>query len=308
MKLDCPMLSAPAALGAMALAVALLSGCGGGGGGATGPAPEATFTIVAAGDIGECGDQPAAKSEAARTAALVTPQDALVLTLGDTTYPVGAPAEFTDCFHPTWGAFKDRIRPAVGNHEYYTPGAEGYFGYFGALAGPDRRGYYSFDYGGWHFISLNSNIDASPQSAQYLWLAADLASSGAALCSIAYWHYPVFSSGPHGNIAQMRAIFDALQAAGVDVVLVGHDHIYERFAAQNGDGTANPAHGIREFVVGTGGAELFVLGPAKPNSEVRDDASHGVLRLTLGASGYRWEFRPVGGGPARDAGSDSCHR
>ena len=150
----------------------------------------------------------------------------------------------------------------MGNHEYYTPGAEGYFSYFGAQAGPDRRGYYSFDHGGWHFISLNSNIDASPGSAQYQWLAADLASFGATLCTIAYWHYPVFSSGQHGNVPHMAKVFEALQAAGVDIVLSGHDHVYERFAPQNADGVADPARGIREFVVGTGGAEHYRAGGA----------------------------------------------
>ena len=243
---------------AVLLLVMGVAGCGGGGGnGDSPPPPETTLTVVAAGDIADCGNGTAAASMAARTAALVTPQDALVLTLGDTTYPVGAPAEFTDCFHPTWGAFKDRIRPSIGNHEYFTPGAEGYFSYFGAQAGPERRGYYSFDVGGWHFISLNSNIDAAPGSPQYLWLAADIASSRATSCTIAYWHYPVFSSGQHGGDARMAKVFDALQAGGVDIVLSGHDHIYERFAPQNADGVADAARGIRAFVVGTGGAELY---------------------------------------------------
>ena len=144
----------------------------------------------------QCSAAPAAASAAARTAALVTPEDALVLTLGDHAYDNGTPAEFANCFHPTWGAFKDRIRPSPGNHDYNTPGAEGYFGYFGAQAGPDRRGYYSFDYGGWHFISLNSLVDVSAQSR-----AVPLAQGGPravqrdSLCTIAYWHYPAFNSG-----------------------------------------------------------------------------------------------------------------
>jgi hypothetical protein len=237
----------------------------------------------------------------------VKPEDVFALTLGDTTYPVGAPTEFTDCFHPTWGAFKSRIRPAPGNHEYYTTGADGYFGYFGTLAGPDRRGYYSFDHGGWHFVSLNSNVDASPASPQYQWLASDLAASKGALCTIAYWHYPLFSSGPHGNVDQMASVYDALQKAGVDIVLVGHDHIYERFAPQTASGTADPARGIREFVVGVGGAELFKLQATRPNSEFRDDTTHGILRLTLGTQGYGWQFLPVGGGAVRDSGTGTCH-
>jgi hypothetical protein len=298
-----------AASAAVLLVVVGVAGCGGGSGeGGSPPPPETAMTIVAAGDIADCGDGTAAASMAARTSALVTPLDALVLTLGDTTYPVGAPTEFARCFHPTWGAFKDRIRPSIGNHEYLTPGAEGYFGYFGAQAGPERRGYYSFDIGGWHFISLNSNIDAAPGSPQYLWLAADIASSRSTSCTIAYWHTPVFSSGQHGGDARMAKVFDALHAGGVDIVLSGHDHIYERFAPQNADGVADAARGIRAFVVGTGGAELYALATPLPNSEWRDNTTHGILRLTLGKDSYSWQFMPVGGGAPRDAGRDDCHR
>ncbi len=278
--------------------------------GVIGCAPSATpVTIVAAGDIAQCFNTPAATSAAAKTAALVTPQDALALTLGDNTYDYGRPEEFTDCFHPTWGAFKDRIRPAIGNHEYGTPGADGYFGYFGAQAGSDRSGYYSFDFGGWHFISLNSMIDTSPQSEQYLWLAADLANSRDTLCTIAYWHYPMYSSGVrHGSYPKMAKFFEALHAAGVDIVLSGDEHFYERFAPQNAAGTLDRARGIRQFVVGTGGAGLYAMGSPLPNSEVRDNSTHGVLRLTLEQGSYSWQFMPVGGGPARDTGVDGCHR
>jgi 3',5'-cyclic AMP phosphodiesterase CpdA len=291
--------------------LALVAGCGGGGGGGSGgnvSTPDPTFSVAVAGDIGQCNGAPPAGTAVARTAELVGAQDALVLTLGDTTYPVGAPVEFTDCFHPTWGAFKERIRPAPGNHEYMTAGAEGYFGYFGAQAGPQRRGYYSFDHGGWHFISLNSNVDAAPGSPQYQWLAADLAASRDALCTIAYWHYPLTSSGEYGNIPVMAKAYDALHAAGVDIVLSGHVHIYERFAPQAADGTADPQRGIRNFVVGTGGAALYPLGTIHPNSEVRDNTTHGILRLTLGRDAYEWAFVPVGGGPPRDGGRASCHR
>ena len=308
----------PVAVAGIVLAGVLLAGCGGGGGGgAPGggggvgeavPLPETTFTVVAAGDIAECGGA-AAASAAARTAALVTPQDALVLTLGDNSYPDGTASEYTDCFHPTWGAFKDRIRPGIGNHEYATPGAEGYFGYFGAQAGPDRRGYYSFDYGGWHFISLNSVVDTSPGSAQYLWLTADLGKSRDAQCTIAYWHFPAFSSGEtHGSYAKMVPFFEAMYEAGVDIVLAGDDHFYERFAPQNGAGVADAARGVRQFVVGTGGASLYKFGTPLPNSEVRIGTTWGILRLTLGEGRYSWQFVPVGGGAPLDAGSGTCHR
>ncbi len=268
----------------------------------------APVTIVAAGDIAQCFGAPAATSAAARTATLVTAQDGLVLTLGDHAYENGTPAEFANCFDPTWGAFKGRIQPTPGNHDYYTPGADGYFSYFGPRAGPDRRGYYSFDYGGWHFISLDSLIDVTDQSAQYLWLKADLANSNS-LCTIAYWHYPAFNSGGiYGSIIAMRTFFDALYTAGVELVLSGHEHIYERFAPQKADGTADFARGVRQFVIGTGGHELNPLGPPLPNSEFRYNTNWGVLRLTLGEGNYSWQFMPVGGGLPLDAGTGTCHR
>ena len=271
--------------------------------------PPNSFTIVAAGDIAQCAGRPAATSAAARTAALVAPGDALVLTLGDNAYDTASTSEFADCFQPTWGAFKDRIRPGIGNHEYGTPDAEGYFGYFGAQAGPDRRGYYSFDFQGWHFISLNSMIDTSVGSPQYQWLVADLASSSSTLCTIAYWHFPAFSSGSeHGSYEKMRPMFAAVQAAGVEIVLVGDEHFYERFAPQSAQGAADPVRGVRQFVVGTGGAALYPFGPTIPNSEYRNSDTHGVLRLTLGVDGYLWQFVPVGDRPALDTGSGTCHR
>jgi len=268
-----------------------------------------SVTIVVAADIGQCFDAPAAGSGAAKTAALVTPQDVLVLTAGDNTYDYGTPAEFANCFHPTWGAFKDRIFPTIGNHEYYTLGAEGYFGYFGAQAGPDRRGYYSFDYGGWHFISLNSVLDIAPQSEQYLWLKSDLAKSKDSLCTIALMHYPAFNSGAvYGSIAEMRPFFDALYTGGVEMVFSGHDHLYERFAPQRADGTADPVRGVRQFVIGTGGHTLNPFGTPLPNSEFRYNASWGILRLTLGQGKYSWQFVPVGGGAPIDAGTATCHQ
>ena len=265
-------------------------------------------TIVAAGDIAQCGKGPAAASGAAQTAALVDAGVSLVLTLGDNAYDKGRAAEFANCFQPTWGAFKDRIRPSPGNHEYESSGADGYFTYFGAQAGPDRRGYYSFDYGSWHFISLNSQIDVTAGSEQYLWLLADLAMSRNSLCTIAYWHYPAFNSGAeHGSIEAMKPFFDAAYTAGVDIVLSGHEHIYERFAPQRADGTADPARGVREFVVGTGGAGLYAIGRPLPNSEFRNNATWGVLRLTLEQGRYSWRFVPVGGGDAIDSGTGTCH-
>ena len=266
------------------------------------------ITVVAAGDIADCGSDGLQFPQASRTAELIKPADTLVLTLGDHTYPIGAPTEFADCYRPTWGQFKERTRPSPGNHDYMTTSADGYYDYFGTAAGPDRRGYYSFDLGGWHFVSLNSNADATVGSAQYTWLQADLAAATDSLCTIAYWHHPVFTSGPHGNDRRMADMFQLLHSAGAEIVLVGHDHIYERFAPQDAAGNADPVRGIRSFTVGTGGARLYSVRAAQPNSEARDTSTHGVLRLTLDADGYRWAFVPVDGGAPRDEGSAHCHR
>lgn len=267
-----------------------------------------SISVVAAGDIADCGSDGLQFPDAFRTAGLIAPTDTLVLTLGDNTYPVGAETEFADCFQPTWGGFKERIRPSPGNHDYMTTDAGAYFDYFGAAAGPDRRGYYSFDTGGWHFISLNSNADAGVGSAQYAWLQADLAANSDTLCALAYWHHPVFSSGPHGNDRRMADVFQLLHAAGAEIVLVGHDHIYERFAPQDAAGNADPDRGVRSFTAGTGGARLYSLRKPQPNSEVRDASTHGVLRLTLSSTGYRWAFVPVLDGAPRDEGAADCRR
>jgi hypothetical protein len=269
----------------------------------------ASVTVVAAGDIAYCEDTSAAASAAARTAKLVNRGDALVLALGDMAYESGTPAEFAHCFHPTWGAFKDRIRPVPGNHDYYTPGAAGYYSYFGAQAGPDRRGYYSFDHGGWHFISLNGVADISPSSEQYRWLLSDLANSKDTLCTIALLHYPAFNSGAnHGSILAMRPAFDALYNAGVEMVLSGHEHVYERFAPQKADATADPARGVRQFIVGTGGAILMAFATPLPNSEFRQNATWGILRLTLGDGNYGWQYVRTGDGAPLDSGTGTCHR
>ena len=189
-----------------------------------------------------------------------------------------------------------------GNHEYESPGAQPYFEYFGTNAGPPGLGYYSFEIGSWHAVALNSNIEAGSGSAQAAWLRGDLARSQAR-CTIAYWHHTLFSSGPSGGSAQMREVWRILYEGGADVVLSGHDHMYERFAPQDPDGGADPARGLRQFIVGTGGAVLYQFGSARPNSEVRR-AVFGVLRLTLG-DGYEWEFVSVSG--PLDAGAGVCH-
>ena len=269
---------------------------------------QAGVSVVAAGDIGQCFGLPATGSGPARTAALVKPSDALVVTLGDNVYENGTAEEFANCFDPTWGAFKDRIHPAPGNHDYNTPGAGPYFDYFGAKAGPDRRGWYSFDHGGWHFVMLNGVADVARGSEQYRWLEADLAQSRGILCTISVLHYPAFNSGAtYGSDMAMRPMFDLLQSAGVEMVLSGHEHVYERFAPQKADGTVDPARGMRQFIVGTGGHVLNPFGVPLPHSEFRYNASWGVLRLTLLEGSYGWQFVPVGGSAPVDVGAGTCH-
>jgi 3',5'-cyclic AMP phosphodiesterase CpdA len=255
--------------------------------------------FVGAGDIGLCsgGGNPAA------TARLLDAIAGTVFTAGDNVYPSGTAQEFRECYDPTWGRHKGRTRPVPGNHEYETGGAAPYFEYFGTNAGPPGLGYYSFELGNWHAIALNSNIPVGAGSAQGAWLRADLASSRAR-CTIAYWHHPLFSSGQNGNQSQMRDFWRLLYDADADIVLSGHDHLYERFTPQQQDGFPDPTRGIRQFTVGTGGALLSPIVTVRPNSEVRISAL-GVLRLTLNADSYQWSFIPVSG--PGDSGTGTCH-
>src|ERR671913_1622137 len=256
--------------------------------------------IVAAGDIADCSSE---GDEA--TAKLVGGIDgATVLTLGDNAYPDGAAEDFRNCYEPTWGQFKERTRPTLGNHEYETEGARGYFEYFGEAAGDPDEGYYSYDLGAWHIVALNSNcgvggeIRCGPGSAQTEWLKEDLAANaGKRQCTLAYMHHPRFSSGgKHGGTSTMEPLWEALYEAGAEVVLSGHEHNYERFAPQDPEGKADPERGIRQFVVGTGGAaENYPIGEPMENSEVYNDQTDGVLRLKLEEDGYEWEFVPVEG-------------
>ena len=204
----------------------------------------------------------------------------------------------------TWGRHRDRTHPTPGNHEYDVGGALPYFAYFGAEAGPAGLGYYSFNLGAWHILSLNSNVPAQPGSAQYEWARNDLRAS-TSLCTLAYWHHPVFSSGGNGNNSQMREIWRLLDQVRAEIVLVGHDHHYERFAPQQADGIAN-GEGVREFVVGTGGAELRAVVTAQPNSQIRESHTWGVLKLTLRSTTYNWDFIPIDGQSFHDFGTNAC--
>ena len=261
--------------------------------------PSASVVLVGAGDIADCDAEP--------TAALLDNIPGTVFTAGDNAYPDGSASDYASCYDPSWGRHKARTRPAPGNHDYQTSGATGYYNYFGALAGPAGRGYYSYDLGAWHIVSLNSNVSMSAGSAQETWLRADLTASTKG-CTIAYWHHPRFSSGSsHGSSTQSAGVWQALYDAGAEIVISGHDHEYERFAPQTPSAAADPARGIREFIVGTGGAGLYSFATPLPNSEVRDDASFGVLKLTLSDGSYTWEFIPIAGDSFTDSGSGTCH-
>lgn len=261
--------------------------------------------MVGAGKIASC-----ASPEDEETAKLLDDILGTVFTTGDNAYSDGAAAEYNDCYDPTWGRFKARTKPTPGQHDYRTTGASGYFGYFGEAAGDPTKGYYSYNLGEWHVIALNSQCSqvggCGATSPMVSWLEQDLAANPKR-CTLAYFHHPLFSSGSHGNQSQVRPIWDALYAADTDVVVNSRDHDYERFAPQDPRGMLDPARGIREFVVGTGGAFLVPLGTIKPNSEVRDAETYGVLKLTLHSSSYEWQFVPVAGQTFTDSGNSSCH-
>lgn len=233
-----------------------------------------------------------------------------VLALGDNQYEDGALPKFRRSYDPSWGRLKSLTRPAVGNHEYGQPSASGHFSYFGPAAGDPGKGYYSYDVGTWHLIALNSNCSrvggCRTGSPQELWLKADLAAHPAA-CTLAYWHHPRFSSGLHGSDPAYDDFWRDLYDAGADVVLVGHDHDYERFAPQDPRGAADPVRGIREFVVGTGGKTHYWFRSPQPNSEVRNWDAFGVLVLTLRSLGYDWRFVPEPGRSFSDSGRGFCH-
>jgi hypothetical protein len=270
--------------------------------------------LVGAGDIASCdstGDTATSK--------LLGSIAGTVLALGDNAYKEGTLSQFNNCYGPTWGKFKARTKPAVGNHEYRTPGASGYFDYFGAAAGERGRGYYSYDRGAWHIIALNSEcrywatgfIDgpsqcsSQKQADMIAWLKADLAANPTA-CTLAYFHHPRFSSGYGGNALETQPIWDALYAARADVVLSGHDHIYERFARQSPSGELDTSRGIRQFTVGTGGVDHGGIGTIKANSQVRNTTAYGVLKLTLNSTSYSWKFVPVAGKTFTDSGTTNC--
>lgn len=273
------------------------------------PAPTPAL-FVGAGDIASCVNDNDAATAALLDGLFPAGASGVVALFGDNAYDSGSAAEYASCYDPTWGRHKARTRPAAGNHEYVTPGAAGYFGYFGAAAGDPARGYYSYELGAWHVVVLNSNCDAiggcQTGSPQETWLRQDLADHRTR-CALAYWHHPRFcSSAVHGSNAFMHDLWQTLMDGGVDLALSGHDHLYERFAALDADGRADP-RGLRSFVVGTGGRSLYSFASPVAGSEVRNASTYGVLKLTLGTDGYSWQFLPVAGQTFTDSGTDTCH-
>lgn len=274
------------------------------------PSPVPTLTptpliFSGAGDIAICG-----QDGDDLTAELLKELPGIIFTTGDNNNESGTLWEFEKCFDPSWGQFKERIRPSSGNHEYLVPDAADYFSYFGDAAGEIYKGYYSYDYGNWHIIVLNSQCGwvggCGPSSPQIAWLKQDLQANPGA-CSLAYWHDPRWSSGLGGSSFWLDAFWQVLYEYGVEFVINGDDHNYERFAPQDPNGNLDLNHGIREFVVGTGGAGQRPFNKIIENSEAHHSGTFGVLKFELYADHYAWEFLPVGGGRPLDSGQDYCH-
>jgi Calcineurin-like phosphoesterase len=273
---------------------------------ATAPVDKLPVVLVGAGDIADCTDLSGAEA----TAKLLAQNLGTVMAVGDLAYPDGTKENF-ECYDRTWGRFKARTRPAVGNHEFHSTGATFYFQYFGDVAGSAKDGFYSYELGSWHIIVLNSECaevgGCGPGSRQEKWLRADLATHPT-VCTLAYFHKPLFSSGAkHGDDPEVKPLWQALYDANADVVVSGHDHDYERFAPQDPDGNADAKRGIREFVAGTGGKSHRPFGDPHRNSEIRNADTFGVLKLTLASNAYDWQFIPELGKRFTDSGSGTCH-
>jgi acid phosphatase type 7 len=265
--------------------------------------------LLAAGDIAECDFE----GDEATAAILAEYPDATIAPLGDLAYQEGTLAQFENCYDPSWGRFKDRTRPATGNHDHSTTDAQGYWDYFGSRGGPFDQYYYSYDLGAWHVVVLNSDcwrVDGCELGdPQVQWLRQDLNQSPAR-CALAYWHRPPFSSGRYGdakNTEGVRPLWQAAYEEGVDLVLTAHEHSYERFVPLNAEGNRDDSRGVRLIVVGTGGGNLrqFANDPL-PTTETRNDDTWGVLKLTLRPTSYDWEFLPVEGKSFTDSGSGTC--
>ena len=272
-----------------------------------------TVTLVGAGDIAGCNNtRGRIKFKADRkTARLVGKIPGTVFTVGDNAYPKGTREQFRDCYDPTWGKYKKRTRPSVGDHEYHTPGARPYFDYFRGRAGERRGGYYSYDRGSWHIVVLNSICEeiggCGRSSPQGRWLRTDLAQNPTK-CTLAYFHDPLYASGRGEDIPQVKPFWTELYNHHADVILSGDAHRYERFARITPSGERSSARGIRQFIVGTGGAPGdSQQGPDEPRVQAKKVGAPGVLKLELGSGFYHWKFVPVAGRNYTDSGRARCH-
>lgn len=284
--------------------VLLLAACGStppSGPSPVGPRGNPAAVLVGAGDIGEC-DSPAV----AATGRMAQEIDGHVILAGDIAYPHGTRGNFIQCFEPFWGSMRDRWRPVPGNHEYETPGARDYFEYFGAAAGSPNLGFYRFLAGEWIVLMLNSNVSMGRGSMQYEFVRQNLADLPSR-CAAAVFHHPLFSSGQNGGGTnpELRELWQLLYDSGVDLVINGHEHMYERFSRQTPQGQLDTARGIRQITVGTGGAALTRGVNPAPNSGLRL-VTHGIIRVQLLPAAYDWQFLPVGGGVG-DSGFTGCH-
>uniref|UniRef100_UPI0031CDD982 metallophosphoesterase n=1 Tax=Saccharothrix mutabilis TaxID=33921 RepID=UPI0031CDD982 len=261
----------------------------------------ATATVAAVGDV--CG------SSCNQTAPLVKNMNPQALILaGDNAYNSGTLSEYNNAYNPYYGQFKSITYPTPGNHEYNTSGAAGYFDYFGTRAGERGKGYYSFDVGDWHFVALNSNISRTSTSSQVTWLKNDLAANTKP-CTAAFWHHPRFSRGSHGDDTSVTPFFQALYDAKADLVVVGHDHNYQRFAPSRPDGTKDTVNGVRQLLIGTGGRGYYNFDSSSAaTQEVGNTNTFGVGKLTLTSTGYTSDFVPVSGRTFTDTVSGACKK
>ena len=274
--------------------------------------------FIGAGDIGVCGlrgdEQTAALVDSILKADSAVHVESVVFTVGDNAYPAGLDRDFVRCFGRSWGDPRKRImkliRPAIGNHDYQSQRGAAYYRYFGARAGPAFKGYYSYDIGDWHAVVLNSEIVAHgsgyERSQQEEWLKKDLGEHGK-LCTLAYFHRPLYSSGAHGSSPIMRRIWEILAEGGVDLVINGHEHHYERFLPMNAAGAVDTLNGMEQIIAGTGGGDLTGIRSRKaPNSAVQIQGHWGALIATLGTDEYRTSFIDVDG-DVWDPSGRKCH-
>jgi len=275
--------------------------------------PTLTFTptpvvLIGAGDIAECAN-PWYKITGAM---LEQFPGATIFTTGDNSDGYDPEMAYKYCFDPTWGRFKDRIHPAMGNQDYDEKDRPGeYFEYFGKAAGEPGKGWYSYDLDGWHIVVLNSECEdvggCQDGSEQEKWLKADL-EAHPARCSLALWHIPRYSAAYAEGLPFVKDFWEDLYKAGAEIVINSHYHYYERFAPMDPEGDPDAEKGIREFIVGTGGTGLESRGrTCNGNCQVFDKSTHGLLKLTLHPDSYDWEFIPEPGKTFTDSGSEKCH-